>query len=169
MQRPRAQAHRVRELVAFALLACACGVATRAGTTRGAAARGGPVPVPAPGDAGETAIQGGASEFQAIEAAWAPFVPGMRRVATAEGGAEKLELVRASEQDTCVRVAFEASEPVVASLVEAAGATLASTTERTRGLLAEYGPVCVRKGDAVHALATGPATARVRWVAWAAR
>jgi hypothetical protein len=163
---PRAQALRVRELLAFALLACACGVATRAAKPGAPKSQ---TAVVTPRSSEASALDAGGA-FQAIEAQWSAFVPGMRAVATLEGGVEKLQLARADERDTCMRVAFEASEPVVASLLDAASATLAtSSPERTRGLLAEHGPVCVRKGDAIYAQATGPATARVRWVAWASR
>lgn len=93
----------------------------------------------------------------------------MQLAATRESGPENVELVRAAEQDLCVRVAFEASEPVVASLLDTRGAALASSVERAGGILPEQGPVCVRKGDAVHALATGPSTARVLWVAWSSQ
>lgn len=165
-QWPRAQAQRVREFVAFALLAGACCVATRA--TKPVPPKSQAAAVTPPGSEAPPLDAGAA--FQAIEALWAPSVPGMRAVATLEGGAERLELARAEERDTCMRVAFEASEPVVAALVDAASTTLAtSSSEQTRGLLAEHGPICVRKGDAIYALATGPVTARVRWVAWAAR
>jgi hypothetical protein len=93
----------------------------------------------------------------------------MQLMTTRESGPENVELARADAQDLCVRVAFEASEPVVASLVDAHGASLATASERAGGILAEQGPVCVRKGDAVHGLATGPSTARVLWVAWSSR
>ncbi len=109
------------------------------------------------------------SAFRPVEERWAALVPGMQLAATKESGPQNVELARADEQDLCVRVAFDASEPVVASLVDSRGGTLATSVERTGGILAEQGPVCVRKGDAVHALATGPSTARVLWVAWISR
>lgn len=109
------------------------------------------------------------SALRAVEERWAALVAGMQLMTTRESGPENVELARADEQDLCVRVAFEASEPVVASLVDARGATLATSVERAGGILAEQGPVCVRKGDAVHALATGPSTAHVLWVAWTSR
>jgi hypothetical protein len=79
---------------------------------------------------------------------------------------DKVEIAHAEGRDACVRVAFEASSPVVAKLVDAQGNVLAaSEAPVTRGVLGERGPVCVRRGDAVSAIAEGSAS--VRWMAWA--
>jgi hypothetical protein len=92
----------------------------------------------------------------------------MREVARVESGAEPIDLVKADARDVCVRVAYEASEPVVAKLVERGGAVLAAASSPAlQGSLGERGPVCVRRGDVVRAMAEGPA-ARVRWIAWEA-
>jgi hypothetical protein len=92
----------------------------------------------------------------------------MREVARRESFGEKIEIVRAEQRDTCVRVAFEAATPVTAKLVEGTGTVLATTSVAgVEGLLGEKGPVCVRKGGALSVLVEGASVA-VRWVAWAA-
>jgi hypothetical protein len=92
----------------------------------------------------------------------------MREAARKESEGERIELLRAGGRDTCVRVAFEATAPVVAKLVDGVGHVLAATHEpATEGVLGERGPVCVRKGEVVAGLAEGP-PARLRWVAWEA-
>jgi hypothetical protein len=90
----------------------------------------------------------------------------MHVVATHEGTNEPFEVLRAVDSDLCVRVAFEASEPVTATLADTAGATLASRGDAGAGLLAADGPVCIRRGGAVRATATGSPAVHVRWVAW---
>jgi hypothetical protein len=91
----------------------------------------------------------------------------MRRAAERESGGERVELVRTAEKDTCVRVAFESTEPVLARLLGADGTVLyEARAAATAGTLGDRGPICVRKGDTVSAAAEGPA-GRVRWIAWA--
>jgi hypothetical protein len=90
----------------------------------------------------------------------------MHVVATHDGTGEPFEILRAVDADLCVRVAFDASEPVTATLTDAAGATLAARSDAGAGLLASDGPVCVRRGGAVRATATGAPATHVRWVAW---
>jgi hypothetical protein len=93
----------------------------------------------------------------------------MHVIATRETGGEAVEMARAEDADLCVRVAFDASAPVVATLTDSSGSTLATSPEGPDGLLAAGGPVCVRRGDAVRASATGASPARIRWLAWSAR
>jgi len=165
-QRPEQRAPRrpVREAASFVLLACACGVAARS------AATGSP---PAPRRAADTPPEAGDASpgtdpFEAIEARGPSMAPGMRQIARRESAGEKVELVRAEQQDTCIRVAFEAAVPVVAKLVDGAGNALAATgAAAVEGLLGEKGPICIRKGEAASVLVDGP-PATVRWVAWAA-
>ncbi|HEX4445097.1 MAG TPA: hypothetical protein VH044_00110 [Polyangiaceae bacterium] len=105
--------------------------------------------------------------FATLEARAAALAPGMRLTAERENAGERIELVRAGNKDTCARVAFEASEPVIARLLDSAGLPLAEMhAAANEGALGEQGPVCVRKGDAISASAAG-AGARVRWIAWA--
>ena len=156
----------MREAVPFLLLACACGAAT---WSKGASdARGG-------ADADARTRHGAGTEpgradprFSSLEVHAAEVAPGMRPVAERENAGERVELVRAGGRDECVRVVFESTAAVVAKLVDAEGSTLAETAvAATQGTLGEQGPVCVRKGDTVNALADGASRARVRWVAWA--
>jgi hypothetical protein len=110
----------------------------------------------------------GTGDFGSIEARAELVAPGMRELARRESSGERIEIVRADRQDACVRVAFESTGPVVGKLVDGVGAVLATSHEATtRGVLGEHGPVCVRRGDSVSAIAEGP-SARVRWVAWVA-
>ena len=99
------------------------------------------------------------------------MAPGMREVARIESAFDKIELTRAETHDTCVRVAFEASLPVVAKLFDSEGNVLASTdAPATEGILGPRGPVCVRRSDVISAMAGGSEAGapRVRWVAWQA-
>jgi hypothetical protein len=92
----------------------------------------------------------------------------MREVARKESGAEPVDLARAEGRDSCLRVAFNASVPVQARLVDGGGNTLATTAEPvTDGVLGARGPVCIRKGDVLKGVA-GASEAHVRWVAWEA-
>jgi hypothetical protein len=127
--------------------------------------------------------------FDALAARGSAVAPGMREVARREttGPAGEIVIARAEGHDTCVRVAFSATQAVTARLVDGAGNVLAETdAPATEGVLADKGPVCVRKGDvitgvgiavgtdgtaaAAHA-AQAPYVAYVtyvRWVAWQA-
>ena len=159
----RAPALLVRELLPFALLACACGAAVREPVSP-------PPPAPsvaasAPGPAASAAEDPAA--FDELRALAPSVAPGMREVVHKES-AEAVELAKADDRDTCVRAAFVAATPVTAKLVDEAGRVLAeTTTPAPRGTLAEKGPVCVRKGESVKGVAA-PAGTVVRWVAWAA-
>jgi hypothetical protein len=96
------------------------------------------------------------------------LAPGMREVARKETRGERVDLVHAEGRDACVRVAFEASAPVLAKLVDGAGNVLVvGGAAASDGVLGERGPVCVRKGDTVACIADG-GPARIRWVAWEA-
>lgn len=154
----------MREAAAFALLACACGVVARTKPAR-SPARATALEEPAP--AAVDASGDGGDRFGAIEARWSRAAPGMRVMARREGAGGRVEIFRAEPQDACVRVAFEATAPVLARLVDSSGAVLAScATAATEGVLAEQGPVCIRRGDVLSGVADGPAAVRVRWVAW---
>jgi hypothetical protein len=106
--------------------------------------------------------------FDALAARGQALSPGMREVARKETRGERVDLVHAEGHDACVRVAYEASAPVLARLVDGAGNVLvAASAAANDGVLGERGPVCVRKGDTVACLADG-GPARIRWVAWEA-
>jgi hypothetical protein len=158
----RAPARHVRELLPLALLAFACGAVLRepVGCAR-------PVPsAKVPTVVATAADAGSAAAFDALVARGAAIAAGMREVARTQSAGDKVEIAHAEGRDECVRVAFAASSPVVAKLMDGAGNVLAvSDAPATDGVLGERGPVCVRKGDAVSAVAEG-AGASVRWVAW---
>lgn len=165
----------MREAVAFLLLACACGAATWSGRAsdvhRHLQDEDGPA-TPGNDPAHPWAAADGGSwdpdrGFASLEARAASLAPGMRQAAERENGGERTELVRAAGKDTCVRVAFEATAPVLARLLDDEGTVLCETRSPvTSGVLAERGPVCVRKTDTVSAAAEGSG-GRVRWIAWA--
>jgi hypothetical protein len=93
----------------------------------------------------------------------------MRESSRLRSTGDKVVLVRAGDRDACVRVAFDASAPVSAKLMDTEGHVLASLDAPAMGgVLGARGPVCVRKGDAVSAVAAGPdgGVGTVRWVAW---
>lgn len=167
----------MREAIAFLLLACACGAATWSGrSSESRDARKGPLPddpAAAAGSGARRGPNGGAGigppdrGYASLEALGPSLAPGMRRAAERESGGERVELVRAARKDTCVRVAFESAEPVLARLLSADGSVLYEAhAAATAGTLGDAGPVCVRKSDTVSAAAEG-ASSRVRWIAWA--
>jgi hypothetical protein len=161
LPRHRTPPRLVREAAPFVLLACACGAAARS-PAAGARPQGASAGLPS-GDAAP-----GPDPFEALVARGPAIAPGMHQVARRDSAGEKIEIVHAEQQDTCIRVAFEASVPVVAKLVDGVGNVVAETgAAAVEGLLGEKGPVCIRKGEAVSVMVEGPGAA-VRWVAWAA-
>jgi hypothetical protein len=160
----------VREIGPFVLLLCACGAAVRQSSPNAnarAPARA-PEAETAEGPAASADSAEATAAFEAMAAQGGAIAPGMREVARKESGGDPVELVRADARDLCVRVAYEASGPIVAKLVERSGGVLAAAeVPATSGVLGARGPVCVRRGDVVRAVADG-AGARVRWMAWEA-
>jgi hypothetical protein len=160
----------VREAVAFLLLACACGAATVKGRADDARRPGRDGPgdgvESAPGAPAGGAAVGGPG-FVSLEGRAAVLAPGLRQAIERENGGERVQLVQAAGHDACVRVAFESSAPVTVRLLDTDGGVLAETpAAAAEGALGDRGPVCIRKGDAVSAVAEG-AGARVKWIAWA--
>jgi hypothetical protein len=161
-QAPPRRTRLVREAAAFVLLACACGMAAR--TTPA----GVPAVRPETGASPPTPSVPVANRFESIEARGPSIAPGMRAAVRRESTGEKIELVRAEQRDTCVRVAFEATVPVAAKLVDGSDRALAETgTASIDGVLGEKGPICIRKGETLSVLVNGPRTP-IRWVAWVA-
>jgi hypothetical protein len=166
---PRAPARLVPEFLPLALLALACGAMLHEPL---ACAHAAPAATPATRKTTARTVAAAmeaeaAPAFAALAARGPRVAPGMREVARMQNTGDKVEIAHAERRDSCVRVAFEASSPVVAKLVDAQGNILASSdAPATGGVLGEHGPVCVRRGDAVSALAEGSG-ASVRWMAWA--
>ncbi len=109
-----------------------------------------------------------AESYDTLASLGSAVAPGMHEVARKQGvgGGDPVELVRAESRDACLRAAFEADAPLVAKLVDGNGQVLAAVAvPSTRGVLAEHGPVCIRRGDVVRAVAEGSG-AHVRWMAW---
>jgi hypothetical protein len=153
----------VRELGPFVLLLCACGAAVREPPAPSAS-----TPVPAAVTSAETPVPDTVPSFDVLAARGPALAPGMREVARKEGAPAAVDLVKAETRDACVRVAYAASAPVTASLVDHAGGVLAaSEAPATEGALGAKGPVCIRKGDVVRGI-TDAAGVHVRWLAWSA-
>ena len=104
----------MREGVAFALLACACGAALHQAAPTGGSPGPEAVPTPAPSVSNAEAM----AAFDSLAARRQALVPGMREVARKESDGERVEIARAEKRDACVRVAFESSSPVIAKLVD---------------------------------------------------
>jgi hypothetical protein len=165
-----------RETLPIFLLACACGASF--GTAPAASA---PLAAPASkpalvlGDDEDPAALGPRGE--ALRARGAAIAAGMRLAAQRRSTDAEIDLLRADSQDECVRVAYDADEPIVARLTNAKGDVLArADAPASFGILPAAGPVCVRKGDAIAAVALrspdSPPDAstrtRVLWATWAA-
>jgi hypothetical protein len=149
------------EVLSFVLLACACGAAA---TTAAPA----PAPAPAPPPVVTAQAQPPPESFDDLVALGPTLAPGMREIARKASTDEAIELLHADAGDACVRVAFAAAAPIVAKLVDQGGEVLAAVGPAAHGALGERGPVCVRKGDVVRAMAEGAGRSHVRWVAWEA-
>src|SRR5215472_8901921 len=130
--RLQAQTHRVRELGPIALLALACGAVLRepVGCTRSTASARAPNRAGAAMGADSTDDTDASASFALLVARGPLVAPGMREVAklqsTGDKG-EKVEVARAQGRDACVRVAFEATSPVMAKLLDGGGNVLASS------------------------------------------
>ncbi len=157
----------MREPAALGLLAIACVTVARSplACARPASPSGDPA------SAASVASTLDATTFALLASRATAVAPGMREVARVRSAGDAIEVARAGDRDACVRVAFEATSPVLAKLVDRAGNVLASNdAPATGGVLGKRGPVCVRKGDAVSVVAAPAegATGSVRWVAWQA-
>jgi hypothetical protein len=169
----RATARHVLEFLPLVPLAFVCGVFMNEplGCAAPPSARGPGHPPTAGGSAstatGSTEEAASAPAFAALAARGPRVAPGMHEVARMQNTGDKVEIAHAEGRDACVRVAFEASAPVLAKLIDGQGNVLAASDKpSTGGVLGEHGPVCVRRGQAVSALAEGSG-ASVRWMAWA--
>jgi hypothetical protein len=95
----------------------------------------------------------------------------MREITRRSSAEDAVELLRADSGDTCVRVAFAATSPIVAKLLDGNGEVLTTVGPAPEGALGERGPVCVRRGEVIRAIAVDAGrahVAHVRWVAWQA-
>jgi hypothetical protein len=154
----------VREVLPFVLLACACGAAVTAPAA--------PLPSSASSAASAPVVAAAASappdSYEDLVALAPMLAPGMREIARKASADETIDLLHADSGDACLRVAFSAPAPIVAKLVDQGGEVLATTGPAANGALAARGPVCVRSGDVVRAIAEGPGRSHVRWLAWQA-
>jgi len=166
----------LREALPIFVLACACGASL--GTAPAAPpplAASASKPAVVVGDEDDPADLGARGE--ALRARGAAIAAGMRLAAQRRSTDAETDLLRADSRDECVRVAYDADEPIAARLTNARGDVLAHTeAPASSGILPAAGPVCVRKGDAIAAVALRSPDAspdassrtRVLWAAWAA-
>ncbi len=161
-------------LVLLAALLEACGAeAPRARAQAAGAPRPGAAVVDGgevDGQAARDAARDGLPTAARIAESGGAIAPGMRELSRVDEAAPfERALVHAADKDTCVRVAFAASEPLSVLLVDGAGATLDAVPRAASGVTST---VCVKRtGDLVLRVtrtADGGAGARVRAVAFAA-
>ena len=109
--------------------------------------------------------------IESLAARGAELARGMREVDRAEiavaAGTVDRDIVRGAASDTCARVAFAATVPVHAAIVDAKDRVVAEIEPAHEGALGERGPVCARRGDAIRLRISADRPAQVRYVAWA--
>ena len=72
-----------------------------------------------------------------------------------------------ADKDTCVRLVWSASTPVLVKLLDSSDHHLVESSSSKDGTLGERGPICVRKGQTIRVQFTPSAAATVRYAAWA--
>ncbi|MDB5214110.1 MAG: hypothetical protein JWO86_2037 [Myxococcaceae bacterium] len=75
--------------------------------------------------------------------------PLMREALRVDHAAPRSPDVRA-DRDVCLRASFAATAPVRAWFADQSGAARGETTTGASGMVAPRGPVCARKGEALH-------------------
>lgn len=162
----------LREALPVLLLACACCAALRTAPAASAPPAP-PAAKPARIVADDEDLADLGPRGEALRARGAALAAGMRLAAQRRSTEAEIDLVHADSHDECVRVAYDADEPIAARLTNAKGDVLAHTDAfASFGVLPAAGPVCVRMGDAITAAALrspdASARTRVLWAAWAA-
>jgi hypothetical protein len=94
--------------------------------------------------------------------------PLMREALRVEQAAPRSPDVRA-ERDLCVRASFSASVPVRAWFADESGTPRGETTSATSGTVPPRGPVCAKKGEALHIVVERAASDEARSSAPSAR
>ena len=87
--------------------------------------------------------------------------PLMREALRVEHAAPRSPDVRA-DRDVCVRAAFAASVQVRAWFADESGAPRGETTSATSGMVPPRGPVCAKKGEALHLVVESAASDEAR-------
>lgn len=109
-----------------------------------------------------TAIDGGAGapavdllpSLEALAARGPTDAPLMREALRVEHAAPRSPDVRA-DRDVCVRASFAASKPVRAWFADDSGAARGEATTAASGTVPPRGPVCAKKGEALHLVVEG--------------
>lgn len=130
--------------LAFALVAAL----TLAGCGASSRATGPGAPRAAPAAATPGAADGLPS-LDALAARGAIDAPLMRELLRVERAVPRSADVRA-DRDLCLRATFAASAAARAWFADASGAPSGETTTGTSGTVPPRGPVCAKKGDALH-------------------
>jgi hypothetical protein len=123
-----------------------------------------------------TSLDGGAANaaldtlpsLEALAARGPTDAPLMREALRVEHAAPRSPDVRA-ERDLCVRASFAASVPVRAWFADESGAPRGETTSATSGTVPPRGPVCAKKGEALHLVVESAASDEARSTATSAR
>jgi hypothetical protein len=123
-----------------------------------------------------TSLDGGAANaaldtlpsLEALAARGPTDAPLMREALRVEHAAPRSPDVRA-ERDLCVRASFAASVPVRAWFADESGAPRGETTSATSGTVPPRGPVCAKKGEALHIVVERAASDEARSSAPSAR
>ncbi|MDB4937335.1 MAG: hypothetical protein JWP87_4307 [Labilithrix sp.] len=91
----------------------------------------------------------------------------MREALRVEHAAPRSADVRA-DKDLCLRAVFAAASAVRASFADESGAARGDATTSASGVVPPRGPVCVKKGEAMHLVVEGEGASTARAVIFAA-
>ena len=125
----------------------ACGTPAAAGPPASAPARGPSADASAP----ELAATDGLPSLDALAARGPADAPLMREALRVDAAAPRSAEVRA-EKDLCLRAVFASLAAVRASFADESGALRGEATSGVSGTVPPRGPVCVKKGEALHLL-----------------
>jgi hypothetical protein len=115
-----------------------------------------------PGAAGD-----GLPSLDVLAARGPSDAPLMREALRVDRAVPRSPDVRA-DKDVCLRALFAASVTVRASFVDETGATRGEPTTSASGTVPPRGPVCAKKGEALHLVVEGPEGTTARAVIFAA-
>lgn len=96
------------------------------------------------------------ASLDAIASHGATDAPLMREVLRADRAAPRSPEVKA-DRDLCVRALFAATATVRIAFVDATGSARGEATTAASGSVPPRGPVCIKKGEAIHLVVEGVA------------
>lgn len=115
----------------------------------------------------ERANESGLPSLDALAARGPSDAPLMREALRVPAAAPRSSDLRA-DKDTCLRAVFAASSPVRARFADESGAPRGDTTNASSGTVPPRGPVCAKKGEALHLVIESDAPVGARAVIFAA-